>query len=289
MVGSYDDGSNVVGQTGLATGGGDTITVTHRGTIVTLGDSAVGIAAISSGGGIARNDAAAVVGSDGGGNPVFTAGTLLGAQGSSDAVATTGGLVTLTIDCSVTTGDATGAGIGAIGIVAQSIGGSGGIIGGRRPGTAIGDSSGGGGGNGGYADSAGVFIDIAIGGKGGDGGNARIFCNGDTALTTRGNHAPSVEFGFRRSVLDAAILRDYLSFGGAFSTEDERSVDPRMVMAGTDETFTARTDTPDVLATLKAGLQLYKEKSWDARVEYEVHAGEDFVSRGGQLTLSYRF
>ncbi|WP_121062450.1 autotransporter outer membrane beta-barrel domain-containing protein [Chachezhania antarctica] len=221
FVTSVNSGSNVIGNSGeIASADGGSINVGHSGTITTPGDHAAGILALSSGGGgVVKNDAAGVVNSDGTG---FSAGTLLGANTNSDAAATSGGSVEIDVSGTIATGGTAGSGIGAFGILAQSIGGSGGMAGGSESLTAIGDAGGGGGaggkvtvslddgtrigtlgknahgllaqsiggGGGSGVSSSGGFVAVGgAGGAGGDGGTATLNTAGSVQITTAANYS----------------------------------------------------------------------------------------------------
>ncbi len=176
----------------------NTVTVMNGGSISTLGASAYGIVAISSGGGGLINNALETV-YDSNGNA--TTGLVIGNGSSSNNhnPGNPGGAVNVTHSGSISTGDGSGTGAASIAIVAQSIGGNGGSAGGKAS-LFVGDkggnggnggavtvttnsgstittqdvnsvailaqSIGGGGGNGGNAD--GLFV--AVGGRGGNGG-----------------------------------------------------------------------------------------------------------------------
>ncbi len=202
---------NSSGNTSGSSGGA--VSVTNSGIIATgssgSGNSAIGIVAQSIGGG---------GGSSGGQGAAAFVGDAGGAGGSGGAVTVnmTGGSLTTQND-------------GAIGVLAQSIGGGGGnggnaaglfvAVGGRGGSggsgggvsvnlsggtlTSAGDFSagvlaqsvGGGGGNGGYAKSAGLFISSAIGGAGGGGGaggNVSYSQSSGTTVTTNGEGSAGV-------------------------------------------------------------------------------------------------
>lgn len=185
---SWTSGTFVGGQTSSNNGPGGTVVVSNSGTITTGdgqggGNAAIGVIAQSIGGGggsAGGTHAAALVGDSGGD----------GGDGGSVTVNNSGLVKTLDE--------------GALGVLAQSIGGGGGngadaagvfvATGGEggsggnggsvsvtNSGTMMTDgdfaaaiiaqSIGGGGGNGGYATSAGLFVSAAIGGTGGGGGN----------------------------------------------------------------------------------------------------------------------
>ena len=192
-------------------------TVTNSGTISTLGSSSAGILAASNGnGGFLGNDT----------NPVtfgpitqradgiqigagFSTGSVLG--GNSGNYVASGGTVNVTNSGQIYTGSPNStSGVGSVGIVAQSVGGGGGTVGGRAAAIQVGDSDGNGGaggpvtvnnvgglivtyndgshgvlaqsvggGGGNAANSSGVFV--AVGGTGGGGGNG-----GTVSITSGG-------------------------------------------------------------------------------------------------------
>ena len=152
------------------------VTVTNTGTIVTDGAASFGIAGISVGGG-----GGLLNGVDGSG--YVSVGSQTGSSGSGES---NGAEVQITNSGTITTGDSQNGGIGAIGIVAQSVGGGGGSS--SAPAVLVGgkDTSGKGGGNGGttdvttnagssittYDDDAIGILAQSIGGGGGEGAKA---------------------------------------------------------------------------------------------------------------------
>ncbi|WP_409413325.1 hypothetical protein [Altererythrobacter sp. MF3-039] len=184
-TGASSAGFVAVGGSGSKAGNGGTSRVDNTGTVQTSGDGAHGALVQSIGGG--------------GGNAGITGGAIsVGGSGSSGGRAST---VTY-----VNTGLVETSGLGAFGVLAQSIGGGGGngaasagliAIGGSSSGGGRGgavnitqggtilttgdfstgivaQSVGGGGGNGGLAAGASAFVGVAVGGKGGGGGDGGI-------------------------------------------------------------------------------------------------------------------
>jgi len=206
-------GYSYVGNSGtVSDGSGDQVTVTNSGTIITIGNSAAGIVAISSGGGgIINNDLA---GSS-------TSGLGIGDNNTSGSdPASNGGAVGVINNGSIQTGTGDGSSAASIGIVAQSIGGSGGTAGGGHTALFAGDKGGGGGtggtvtvttgtlstistqdfnsvgilaqsiggGGGNGASAEGLFV--AVGGRGGNGGaGGQISIDLGGNITTTADHA----------------------------------------------------------------------------------------------------
>jgi len=180
FTGVTNSDANALGNLGAYSNGGGAVSVTNGGSIITNGGSAFGILAASNGAGglinLAQNTETT---SDG--SVHLSNGNLIGAQtatnnGNGDSVAVSN-------SGTINTGDGTGGGNLAIGIVAQSIGGGGGSAGGNGIAYLVGDS-GGSGGNGGVVqvtntggiitedDGAIGILAQSIGGGGGNGGNA---------------------------------------------------------------------------------------------------------------------
>ncbi|WP_158969793.1 autotransporter outer membrane beta-barrel domain-containing protein [Chachezhania sediminis] len=228
-VGSYSAGSNVVGNSATVTAGCggspsgcNDVTLNNTGSVMTLGTGSVGLAAVSSGGGgIAHNDTAIAFDSMG----EMTAGTWVGSRPAVGVDGTDGGGITVNHSGSVTTGDGQGGGIGAIGIVAQSIGGGGGVVGGTEAVARLGDAAGGGGngatvtvnltgganvltrdaasvgilmqsiggGGGSATNSYGAATTVGgAGGNGGGGGTITLNTSGATSVATLGNGSQGV-------------------------------------------------------------------------------------------------
>ncbi len=218
-IGTATSGLGTLGNTGTITGaGGSDLSVFNTGSIITLGLSANGMVAISSGGGgILKNDAPATL--SGG---IWASGISLGANTDSSAPATDGGAVSVTNAGILTTGDGLGNGTASLGIIAQSIGGSGGTVGGVENLRNVGDTGGGGGsagrvtvtlnagsaittwdknsnavliqsiggGGGNGANASGGFV--AVGGTGGVGGSGNVasfLTSGTGFINTYGNYS----------------------------------------------------------------------------------------------------
>jgi len=199
-------------------GDGGVVNITNTGLLTTLGKSAYGIVALSTGAGGVLNNAFVPSG-----DVNTPSGLVVGNNSTSGGSATKGGAITVLNSGIVTTGDGLGHGDAAIGIIAQSIGGGGGNAGGDQPAVFVGDkggsggsggalnltidpfgsvttydvnslgilaeSIGGGGGNG--ANAKGIFVAVGgRGGSGGTGGDITVDING--ALTTLGEHSAAL-------------------------------------------------------------------------------------------------
>ncbi|MEM1057670.1 MAG: PEP-CTERM sorting domain-containing protein [Verrucomicrobiota bacterium] len=213
--------NSYLGSNGAHSGGGRQVTVNNRsdGSIVTQGQGAHGIVAMSAANGGLVNNLQEVFGDD---RSSLTGLNIGNGPSSTSGSGHDGGNVTVTNAGSITTGDGSNGSAASIGILAQSIGGGGGnasnkaslFVGdsggtGGKGGTIdvkaernstltthdvnsvgiLAQSVGGGGGNGGNAE--GLFVSVGgRGGSGGDGGTIDITIEG--ALDTFENHSGGV-------------------------------------------------------------------------------------------------
>lgn len=161
---SYTSMSIAIGGSGGAEGNGETVSVTNSGAIRTLGDNSFGIHAQSIGGGGGKGGAGA--------GTFWTNATVGGAGGGAYKTGVNdGGDVNVTLD---TGGSIFTSGKGSAGLLAQSVGGGGGIAGDVDDGVGT--------------DWGGMHVDYGLGvdqpkGSGGDGGDITIAIH-DTVTTT---------------------------------------------------------------------------------------------------------
>ncbi|MGV2979475.1 hypothetical protein ACERNI_04615 [Camelimonas sp. ID_303_24] len=165
-ISAGEGAANSVGGTGGAGGDAAAVTVRNSGRIVTSGDIAWGLMAQSIGGG-GGSGGVAVAGGLSTGDKGETSTT-----GGSGAVGGSGGDVALHLGGTVRT-----AGKGAAGVMAQSIGGGGGVAS-FTGGLSLGSNG---------------LLTGATGGKGGAGGNGGgVSLSGDGNVTTSGDNAPAM-------------------------------------------------------------------------------------------------
>ncbi|WP_108659963.1 autotransporter outer membrane beta-barrel domain-containing protein [Acuticoccus kandeliae] len=99
---------------------------------------------------------------------------------------------------------------------------------------------------------------------------------------------PSIELGIRRDIAEDTVLRGYLKLGATYTPTSERHLDTTFAGSGGGDVRT-NIDAPDLVGALTAGVQVYQGKGFDLRGEYDLSIGEDYLSQGGRLRLSYRF
>ena len=160
-----------IGGSGGNGGAGGAVSVTNGGTIVTAGDRASGLLAqsVGGGGGIGGAASGKAMASD---NPAGASFALAVSVGGTGGGGGSGGMVNVT-----NTGGITTAGANAYGVLAQSVGGGGGVGGGAR-------SSG---------DDSRYSLAVSVGGNGnvaGAGGNVGVINAGD--IQTTGNLAHGI-------------------------------------------------------------------------------------------------
>ncbi|MBS7543819.1 autotransporter outer membrane beta-barrel domain-containing protein [Ancylobacter oerskovii] len=101
--------------------------------------------------------------------------------------------------------------------------------------------------------------------------------------------SPMVEIGGRYD-LDDLILRPFLTAGVSFSSNDSRVVSARFAGASArDGTFQTYLNSPAVLGTISAGLDLYKAGGFELKAEYGFSAGDSFQVQSGSVRFAYHF
>lgn len=101
---------------------------------------------------------------------------------------------------------------------------------------------------------------------------------------------PSLEIGNRIDLDPKTVLRGYLTLGASIRSNDQRSVSASFVGAsGSDGSFETYIDSPSVTGQVALGVALYRLGGFEARAEYDLAGGSDFLSQGGTLRLAYHF
>jgi outer membrane autotransporter protein len=101
---------------------------------------------------------------------------------------------------------------------------------------------------------------------------------------------PTVELGGRFAVGEKTILRPYIAAGASYVPTNQNAVSATFVgpLAGLGA-FQATFSTPSVFANLEAGLQLYRERGVEVKVEYTLSAGNNYLSQGASLRGTWHF
>jgi outer membrane autotransporter protein len=101
---------------------------------------------------------------------------------------------------------------------------------------------------------------------------------------------PSLEIGNRIDLNPTTVLRGYLTLGASIRSNDQRSVTASFVDASaSDGSFDTTIDSPRVTGQMALGVALYRLGGFEARAEYDLASGSDFLSQGGTLRLAYHF
>jgi hypothetical protein len=99
-----------------------------------------------------------------------------------------------------------------------------------------------------------------------------------------------VEFGGRFTTKDGIIIRPYAAVGLSFQPNNTRAVAARFVGAlPEDGTFQTLIRSPNVLGDLDLGVQVYRDGGFEVKAEYDLRAGNAYVSQTGSLRVAYHF
>ncbi|MGA0564413.1 hypothetical protein ACO2RV_18360 [Ancylobacter sp. VNQ12] len=101
--------------------------------------------------------------------------------------------------------------------------------------------------------------------------------------------SPMVEIGGRYD-LDDTILRPFVTAGVSFNSNESRVMRARFVGASTpNDSFQTYLNSPAVLGTFSAGLDVYKAGGFELKAEYGLSAGDSFLAQSGSLRFAYHF
>ena len=101
---------------------------------------------------------------------------------------------------------------------------------------------------------------------------------------------PSIEIGNRLDIDPETVLRGYLTLGASIRSNDQRTILASFMGASaSDGSFDTVIDSPRVTGNLALGVALYRRGGFEARAEYDMADGTDFLSLGGSIRLAYHF
>jgi hypothetical protein len=102
--------------------------------------------------------------------------------------------------------------------------------------------------------------------------------------------SPMVEFGGRYNIDATTILRPYAAVGMRATPDNTQTLTASLVGAQPgDGTFQSYTKSPDVLAKVSVGFQLYRVGGLEMRGEYNLEAANAFLSQTGSARVAYHF
>ena len=121
-------------------------------------------------------------------------------------------------------------------------------------------------------------------------GNGAATLNVRSSSKTTVAFTPRVEIGGRRDFEGGLILRPYISAGLSYTPDGDRNVEASLVGASAQTgTFSTTIGAPRVLGLLDIGLQVYRDKGFEVRAEYNLQANDNFVSQTGSLRAAWHF
>ena len=102
--------------------------------------------------------------------------------------------------------------------------------------------------------------------------------------------SPMVEIGGRYNIVQTMVLRPYEAAGMNVLPENTSTVNASFTgsLAGFGS-FTASAKSPSVLGNLVVGAQLYQVGGIEVGAEYDVNAGEAYLSQTVSLRVAYHF
>jgi uncharacterized protein YhjY with autotransporter beta-barrel domain len=116
------------------------------------------------------------------------------------------------------------------------------------------------------------------------------------ALKVRGNDqlnvvlSPMVEFGRRFNASAKSTMRTYAAVGFAYRPDNKYTLTSSFVGADSNNgTFTDYVKSPEVLAKVDVGMQLFHEGGYELRAGYTADFGHSFVSQTATARFAYHF
>lgn len=109
--------------------------------------------------------------------------------------------------------------------------------------------------------------------------------------TIRPAIAPALEVGGRIDMAQDTILRPYLVAGATVLPDSNSSIQTWFVsgpLAG-QGAFQATVAAPTLLATLEAGLQVYRAHGFEAKAAYGLSAGTSYLNQSATLRFAWHF
>ncbi|WP_295137581.1 autotransporter outer membrane beta-barrel domain-containing protein [uncultured Reyranella sp.] len=102
---------------------------------------------------------------------------------------------------------------------------------------------------------------------------------------------PALEVGGRIDFAEGTILRPYLVAGATVIPDSSSSFQTWFVSGplSTLGSFQASVSGPNVLATLEAGLQVYRAHGFEAKAAYGLSTGTSYLNQSATLRLAWHF
>jgi hypothetical protein len=123
-----------------------------------------------------------------------------------------------------------------------------------------------------------------------EGGSSPYALNVRTSDQTNVSFSPMIEFGRRGDLDPKTTIRAYAAFGFSWRPDNTRTV--RSSFVGADSangTFTDYIKSPEVLAKIDLGLQLFRAGGYEVRAGYTADIGSSFLSQTATARFAYHF
>jgi len=102
--------------------------------------------------------------------------------------------------------------------------------------------------------------------------------------------SPMLEFGGQRQLDPNTVLRPYLAVGMSYRPDVNWAMQARLSdAANRDGSFHLYGNAPELVGRLNLGLQVLRTNGFDLRLEYDLSAGDGYVSQIPSARLTYRF
>jgi outer membrane autotransporter protein len=123
-----------------------------------------------------------------------------------------------------------------------------------------------------------------------EGGSSPYALNVRTADQTNVSFSPMVEFGRRGNLDPKTTIRAYAAFGMSWRPDNTRTVRSSFVNSDSaDGTFTDYVKSPEVLAKVDLGVQVFRAGGYEVRAGYTADIGNHFTSQSATARFAYHF
>jgi hypothetical protein len=123
-----------------------------------------------------------------------------------------------------------------------------------------------------------------------EGGSSPYALKVRTANQTNVSFSPMIEFGRRGDLDPKTTIRAYAAFGFSWRPDNTRTVTSSFANADSaNGSFTDYIKSPEVLAKIDLGLQLFRAGGYELRAGYSADIGSHFTSQTATARFAYHF
>lgn len=123
-----------------------------------------------------------------------------------------------------------------------------------------------------------------------EGGSSPYALNVRSTDQTNVSFSPMVEFGRRGNLDPKTTIRAYAAFGMSWRPDNTRTVRSGFTNADSaNGTFTDHIKSPEVLAKVDLGLQMFRADGYEVRAGYTAAFGNSFLSQSATARFVYHF